>query len=235
VAPITSNTPAKHVRVTQTGLTSSTLFSAFAILVLVACGIDLPEASSAQRVRIQCSHPTSDIFYFPEDSLIPSGKSDDLAQRQAASRYLAAVDAPSLSCGDGAVEAYRLLWIHAFGSALIVSVAGSEGVWFAESMEPMSPRTGPRLAIEQPMRRELTDADTARLRESLRAAQFWTTAVWSDSGAHDGAVWIIEGRLTRGYRVVSRGNPTDTTDRAFKNAARTLLRLADVAIPREME
>ena len=206
----------------------------FAVLLLVACHTDLPEPTSAQRVRSPCPDQNSDSYYFPEGTLIPSSERRDLAQRQGVGKFLTAMGAPSLSCNDDFTEAYRFLWLHSFGPALVVSVMRQNGRWHAEGVEFRYPRSERRWwwTIERRVQTEVLPADAGRLLEALKSAQLWTThPPWRDSSGEDGSLWMIEGRLNRGYRAVSRANPTDKFDKAFKEAARTFVQVAKLSVP----
>jgi hypothetical protein len=139
--------------------------------------------------------------------------------------------APSLSCEGDFQESYRLLWIGFYRPALIVSITRVDGHWEAESVEFRHPKTELIWALARRQKVSVSNANVQPLLEALETTRFWTIPAWVDSGAHDGAVWILEGRRDRGYRVVSRANPRDFT---FVDAAQRLVRLGGIAVPEGM-
>lgn len=203
-------------------------------LLLCACGPPrLPEPSAAQRVREQCDRPWTDDFYFPREAIEPKNELIDDTERQTYSRFLKAFNAPSLSCGDDtSTEAYRFLWMPSYRPAAVIFVRRVAGEWRAEAVEFEHPRTNKPWTVARRFEKSLNDENVAELRSSLARAKFWIIPPWENSLADDGAMWVIEGRLGSGYRVVNRPNPTDPS---FKEAGRSFFRLAGLPIPPEAQ
>jgi hypothetical protein len=196
---------------------------------MLACtSADAPEPSAAQHVREQCVSPFSEDFYFAPEAINPQNELIDSRRRYAYSRFLKSLEAPSLSCGQGITEAYRFLWMPSYAPAVVVLVRGIHREWYLEAAEFKHPRTHQQWTVANRVERGLMDNQVRSLLVGLARAQFWTVPTWKDSPAMDGAMWVIEGRVRDGYRVVSRPNPEDAF---FKEAGRAFFTLAGIPVP----
>jgi hypothetical protein len=191
-----------------------------------------PEPSRAQRVREQCPDRWDLEYFFPAGSLAPRPALDSLARFEFSS-YLQAAEGDSLSCGASAAEAYRL--IRRGARPAVVFVSGSSDEWnlVAVELEARQPVAGPSGALytrgwitTARVTLHPTDLQVRTIRSTLDRAAFWTVA--SLKGNVD---WVIEGRVGRRYRVVSRGSwvdpvEADMRDQAFEDACRLFMSMA---------
>lgn len=141
------------------------------------------------------------------------------------SKFLVAMDEPSLSATDLRAETYRILWLRSFdppmvfrliilsdGSAiLVVKKTNGKG-----GFEPGKTVLNKQMTID--------GRETRELLKTLEAVNFWslpTLQAPDPSGfvGYDGADWIVEGKKGRQYHVVERrreGRPDPITGWALR-------------------
>jgi hypothetical protein len=179
----------------------------------VGCTTDLPEPSSAVRAAPSCGAPSADDYYFPRDIFFPA-RVEDPQSISRPSRVLADLHEPSLSCGDGAPEAYRVLWIHSFSvwNPAMVRISRAGSGWLAVAVRSKWDRIGATPHLTEVEHREaVLDAEQGnQIVRALKAAEFWVAphSVPTPS-MEDGGLWLLEGRRGSGYHVVCRLGGTD--------------------------
>ena len=134
-----------------------------------------------------------------------------------------------MSCGDADIEAYRVLWVHSFGSVSPVAVRVTEqgDAWSARSV--VLADVAKRTVVVEKQTALSEDAGT-KLLALVRDSGFWTmpTSVRIPEGATDGGTWFVEGRRGTGYHVVERWGNQDNPIRALGVA---LVRLGGIPPP----
>jgi hypothetical protein len=173
---------------------------------LVACSQNLPAVTQGQLARAQCPARTSGDFYFPADTLGVDSATDGRI-RLGVSRLLGDLAQPSLSCGaqPQELEAYRLIWIHAFSHAqpIVITVKQVDGTW---SLSALRTRGAVDHSLAERRERVMSTQERDLLSEAIDGSRFWQTdrIVTEVQGASDGAAWVLEGRRGTGCHVVAR-------------------------------
>jgi hypothetical protein len=201
------------------------------LVAATACDApSLPEVSAASRVEAQCP-PLSHESYFATGSLT-TNRTNDASLRANYGELLGKASAPPLWCGQGPGEAYRLLWLASFGSALIVTANRTDGDWTVHAVEftTKDPNPWGGWIVERRAQRHLPAAVMAPMFRALERGAFWSAAFYQPGG-DDGERWTIEGRRNTGYRAVTRWSDSD---QHLSEAARTLVRLSGLELPEQM-
>lgn len=173
----------------------------------VCCGLAVtgcaqpPEATSAQAVRAECPPATSDTYFFPT---VDSG-SFNRSYHLTSSRILAAMRAPTLSCGQEQFsEVYRLIGVPGSDRPIAVSATLQNSAWSVRGVEfqhlndltPTIDRT-----------RMLSNNEAVTLAQAIRESKFWMTSGLEVGPPNivvlDGGTWILEARRNRSYHIVS--------------------------------
>jgi hypothetical protein len=220
---------------------------AFVSILAVACGSNAPEPVHAGLLR-PCPDRTDADYFFPVGSVAPPPL--DEPGRLRFSFYLDAIEAPSLSCGDLPIEAYRLIKEQRTyeGPAYVVSITRLPGGWRLSAQEVRQdfgewPGWGRyplrRWTVTRRVEHDLLEVQAQAVLSALWGAGFWMVPTWKNNYSLDAlpedftvADWVLEGRLNGTYRVVSRGDRlTGKADEAFKDVGRLLLRLATFPEP----
>lgn len=174
-----------------------------------ACVATSPPPQPGFQVRETCPPRDDEHFYFP-GAAISDNVDNDRQNRAALSRYLQALQSPSLSCGAEPVEGYRLMRVMP-SRATVILAARSGGDWTLDSSQ-LERRDDNLWIVTTHSRRELRPDESKRLLDSLDRSAIWTAPSWMDSsttpsGSHaaplDG-LWIIEARKDTSYRAVTR-------------------------------
>jgi hypothetical protein len=188
-------------------------------------------ASSTMAERpadLSCNGAGANTYYIPAGDLDIAGAADpsDAFVRQWYSAYLAAMNEPSLSCGDAtADETYRFLWLRSFHQPVAVRISRT-GRHFELAATVLTGHGGYQPGhIAQRVRRELTEAEWVQVMRALEHISFWEMPATTEEIGVDGAQWIIEGRSSR-YHVVDRWDGGD----GVAMVGQALLDLADIRI-----
>ena len=179
---------------------------------------------------VECAAATGPDAYLPRAVLWPP---DELPRilRDDYSTLLAAIDEPSLFCGNGIrSEAYRLARLEWAGVPLVVRFepANTTGTMRVLKLEAPSWNFPPGLVIEQ-RTVALETAATRELVGAIERADLWampTTSRAQDTGLGEGTTWILEASRDGRYHVVSRWLPGP--DSRLVALARTIMRHAGV-------
>ena len=116
--------------------------------LVVGCrDVTLPEPSAALRVRPECPPPSDVDFFYPPGAVYEKNLSRDKYQGDLASQFLRAAGARSLSCGDSAVEGYRLLLMPSYDPAFVITLSLVNRTWRIDTAEFSDPRTEPAWPI----------------------------------------------------------------------------------------
>ena len=171
----------------------------------VACGrTSLPEIRLATAVRDECPKPTGDNYFFPSGLLDPASREPGGKNAEISSAYLSAVGLPSLSCGVGVQEAYRFVRLGERLPALAISVARANNDWEVTTVEFVAPLPRrPSYAVAKRVVPTVPDSEVHPLIQAIAAADFWMTS-GGPGEEGEGRIVVIEGRLDRSYRVVTR-------------------------------
>lgn len=176
---------------------------------LAGCRTPRPADSAAAWVELPpCSQPGGKDYYIGVGNRRPSYILDDQLPA-----LLRAAVAPSISCGPGRAETYRLSFIPTNTPAFVITVTRDAANWLVAASEfalATSSGKGRPFAQSKQMTRSATDDEVAMLRRGLERAQFSTmpTELGPFLGA-DGMVIAVEARTPAGYHVVMRIAPSD--------------------------
>jgi hypothetical protein len=202
------------------GMTRS--FAALAICATFgggACVRTPPPREPGFQVRESCPPKNDEYFYFPSAAISDKGDKDK-QHRAALSRYLQALDSPSLSCGAAPVEGYRLVRLMTARATVILAARAGDN-WTLESSQ-LERRDNNLWIVAAHSRRELGSDESKTLLDFLDKNAIWTAPTWMDAAAAasgsnttptDG-FWTIEARKDRSYRAITRVNPTEDVFRA---------------------
>lgn len=134
-----------------------------------------------------------------------SAPSLDESQRAAYSRYLAAIQAPSLSCSDAPFEGYRHLLLPTYGGAVVILVSSVDGHgWQVATFRFEHPTSAGQVIVSKQSTRSLSQSDATTIREALDQAKVWSVKAWPTKVPDEGPVCVFEARKANVYRVVSR-------------------------------
>jgi hypothetical protein len=197
--------------------------------ILAGCAPNVPNPSSAERVRADCPAPSSDEYFYSAGTFAPEKAQDDL-YRSGPSLLLRSINEPSLSCGKGE-DSYRFLWSNAAtNSALVISVAHNRGGWDAAGVR-MASLVDRRPTLKN--KTQLSQEQVEHLFTTLETAKFWTTPSYTrDPGVSDGDAWIFEGRRNGGYHSIRRWN---LRNGPLRELGVTLVKFAGIPIPPEIQ
>lgn len=199
---------------------------------ILASAILLCSGSCATKklsFRPECPSLDAGDYYFPEGALDSSRPKVDRILRDWYSKYLRAMQEPSLSCGpraDG--EAYRFLWLRSFHHPIAVRIekVGSLATLSAVELDGTGGHA-PGTTVKR-TRRDLSAAEESKLVAKLDQARFWEMRRDQDRFGSDGAQWILEGVDNGQYQVVQRWSPGPG---AYSDVCILLLDFAGFRIP----
>jgi hypothetical protein len=138
--------------------------------------------------------------FLPSDALVPPRDPGVRTLHTVYPDLLRAMKVPSLSCGPGSAEAYRVARLQWTGAPVRLE---------APSWNP------PPGEIVDAHTVDVSEDEWRAFQSALSTAGFWTMPSLShgrDALDGDGASWIVEGRLNGGYHIVSRGSPPEVAD-----------------------
>ena len=197
-------------------------------LVLCAGGCgparSLPEPRAGTAVRRDCPPERSIDYYFEEGAL--PGKD---TSRPLWADVLHQFDVPSLSCGPGTGDAYRLLVVtHTRPTFTVIQVINAEpNAWdvrFGE-LDGREQKTTSELAAR------VTEDRVEPLRASVLQSQFFSAPRLA-TNPYGGADWFLEVREHGGYRVIIRqGIPDDAVGRLIAD----FFALANLPAPKQLQ
>jgi hypothetical protein len=198
----------------------------------VACErSSLPEIRLATAVRDECPTPTSGDYFFPSGGLHSAGREPGGKNAEIVSAYLRAAGVPSLSCGLGVQEAYRFVRLGERLPALSISVARADSSWEVTTVEFAAPLPRrPSYNVAKRVVRAVPDSEVGPLMKAIATAEFWTTSAGPGEEG-EGRIVVVEGRLDRSYRVVTRAAGEDLNARDMTPVAQAFVRLARARIP----
>ena len=195
-------------------------------------------------LALSCARPDNRLIVPPQDALAATAQCTSANFDSSAYYRLLDASDPSrgpfatqlrlsqsdaLSCGPSR-EAYRLHWLPSFRNARVITVALVEGSWILTSVD-----FGDRLWTEWKKGevpttkvQRLSPSEIDRIREELKATNFWTTLPKRDNPeVMDGTTMVIEGRSGDRYRAVTRVNKWDGIERV----ACVLFNIAGTPLP----
>ena len=182
---------------------------------------ELPQLLRGQPARSDCPARSDNQYFFEKGTLHDK---HDFVETWA-TQYLRAADEPSISCGAGLSETYRVTWLHSFRRPLIVRVTTSHQSATLVATEFNRPESFLKsIKVVRRVETALTSADWLRIKSALDAADFWSMPVTMGLRGNDGDEWLVEGRRDGGYHAVNRWGATG----AYREAAATILRASGV-------
>jgi hypothetical protein len=215
------------------------------IVVTAACQMVPPEPKRSIEhkagipVRADCPPASSPDYFYP-DQVLPDFNLSDRSIRDVHSKFLKAAGLPSLSCGGGEIESYRVLWIASARPSIIASATWSGSHWNVAGFEFIDPRSQPltpdRL-LDWTVESKVTKSMSANAAHPFVAARR-ATSLWSmpakqlEAGAPTSGVWIVEATAEGVYRVIVRDYARDAP---LQMVGVELVKLAGMAVPDAMK
>lgn len=174
--------------------------------ITLLCGL---ATGPAQALEARATCPKSDAAdFFFQAGFFYDHPDDDAFQRDWYSQHLAAMKAPSLSCGKpAAAETYRFLWLRTFDrpASVKITMNGADArietiiLSGAGGYEPGS--------IARRLERRLSAEERRRFAATIASTTYWTLPKNVKDFGFDGAQWIIEARRGDDYHFVERWSP----------------------------
>lgn len=202
---------------------------AVVIVFAIACRDPSPVSNDKPQITTECLPSADAGRYFGDDSV--GGREISIGF----ARLLEAGAFSPLWC-SGSSDAYRLVWMPSFRPAIVIVVTRSSEGWVARGAQYADPRQSASsgvtpLQVVNRVSRPVNEETVQDLTGWLRQAQFWTSTSSSNPSGFDGHLALIEGWRDGEYHAVGVRNPTG----AFAEAARTMVVLAGLDVPAEME
>jgi hypothetical protein len=147
------------------------------LAVVTGCATPpLPEPSAARRIEAQCP-PLSDATHLAASSL--KNNLGDEYLRESYGELLRKASAPRLWCGQGPIEAYRLLLLPSYGPALIVMAVRTDDGWMLQGIEftTKDPTPWSGWVVERHVEKHIPTELMAPMFGALQRGAFWTTDV----------------------------------------------------------
>lgn len=164
-------------------------------------------ASATDQPRPVISECSGDQYYFPAGTFPAAYPAADLPRRRWYSSYLARLHEPSLSCGNGSEETYRLMWLHNFAHPVVIRITRRDSQVEADAFQLSGSGGGdPGLVLYQTHKR-LSTMDWELLQAKLRHSTFWSLPTSGNMYGVHGEQWILEGRRNDAYHIVDRWTP----------------------------
>jgi hypothetical protein len=168
------------------------------LMLLSGCGHQPGPAAST------CA---GDEFYFPPATFPTAYPGSDLLRRRWYSSSLQRLGEPSLSCGAGAAETYRFIWLHQFAQPVVIRVSRRGSRIEADAFQLSGEGGADPGWLSYQAHRQLSATDWTALQARLRDAHFWSLPTSGNLYAAHGEQWILEGRRDGSYHVVDRWTP----------------------------
>ena len=170
-----------------------------AIAMATGCASDpLPEPSRAVQVRPECPARTDSAFYFPSEAT-------DGQAVEYPSQFLGEINAPSLSCGTGVDEGYRITRLAPGRPSDVIEVVHSHDGWTLRGFEFASAVYHQRAAITKEVRKSLTDTQASEVGKLFAETGFWRTQPLPPNVkdiSYEGPWVTLEARRRSSYHVV---------------------------------
>jgi len=184
------------------GRQRSQLWVVPAILLVLALS---PSATAQPRQVISaCS---GDQYYFPAGTFPAAYPAADLQRRRWYSSYLARLHEPSLACGNGSEETYRLTWLHTSAHPVVIRITQRDRQVEADAFQLSGSGGGdPGLVLYQ-THKQLSMKEWGLLQAKLRNSTFWSLPTSGNMYGVHGEQWILEGRRNDTYHIVDRWTP----------------------------
>lgn len=169
----------------------------------------LPEEPSLS-VRPSCGNSVDALHYFPVSAWNPQRSTADDQTHEYYANFLRAMGEPSLSCGAGANDAYRVTRLEHTGVPVTVRIARTASGIQVSSTKLEAPTWNlPPGDIVDQRHFETSIAAWDFVAAALERADFWRLPTSQHRGAPDGpgTAWIIEARRGQSYHVVVKASP----------------------------
>lgn len=164
-------------------------------------------ASATDQPRPVISACSGDQYYFPAGTFPAAYPALDVQRRRWYSSYLARLHEPSLSCGKGSEETYRLTWLHTSAHPVVIRITRRDSQVEADAFQLSGSGGGdPGLVLYQ-THKLLSVMDWELLQAKLRNSTFWSLPTSGNMYGVHGEQWILEGRRNDTYHIVDRWTP----------------------------
>ena len=125
------------------------------------------------------------------------------------SKFLFAMQEPSLYHESDDIETYRLTWLRSFDNPIVIRIIKQHGT-FTVILKLCNGRGGydpGELVVN--LSRTISCMDWEVFQEHLATIDFWSMETWEDIIGFDGAEWLLEGQRDGHYHLVSRWSPKE--------------------------
>ena len=212
---------------------------ALLLCFMVGCRANRPIPGVA-KIRAQCSAQSDNDYYFPVRTFSTAeGSGSELNYEYGG--YLARVGEPSLSCGPGPDEAYRLVWTHAFRPDPVVIRISRTAEKYSVIAYRLEAGAYANTAIKIVTHTEklLGSEQWHTLTAAVEQANFFFMPVWhirtaSDPYVLDGDNWVLEGRVGSSYHAILRGTLEERRV-AFNHLCRLFFQFVGFDVPGELQ
>lgn len=154
----------------------------------------------------------------------------DEFRREWYSAYLRAMEEPSLSRGDVAVDAaYRFLWLRTFHNPIAVRIEKKGAAYTLYAVELAdAEEAGSKIDVRREQKK-LSQADYDELTAGLESTNPWEEWSEREPAGLDGAEWILEGYRDDCYQVANQWSPRSGE---FREVCLRFLDAAGFVIPK---
>lgn len=168
----------------------------------------LPELHRALAIRPVCPSADAQDYFFPIEPIYPWDAEIAATSSIWISRFLAAAEAKSISCGSDAVDTFRVARLNWNGTPQIATLTnGADDVTYRlTKLEGPSGRGAG--AIVSDVRGAVDATAWQAVSTSVEQAGFWAWPTGERMvGTEPGDLWLIEGKVGRRYHAIVRFNP----------------------------
>jgi hypothetical protein len=185
-------------------------------------------------LEVPATCPSGGMELFPPRTFA-SADYDGAGLRKQMSGFFVLMSEPSLWCGDGPDEVYRLLnyfpfWPPQHPTAIRIARVGATSHLRAVSL---AGGKGVTLSVDRRTEKPLTDQEWAAFATAVQAADFWMAPneLPKAGAVLDGDTWVLEGRRGHSYRVL----PFTPVDRPlFLTMLRAFFGMAGLDVPSDL-
>jgi len=169
-------------------------------LLVSACACGAPEPAAPA-----C---TGAAYYFPAGLFPEAYPASDKERRRRYSTVLARLGEPSLYCGDGAGETYRMMWLHDLAHPVVIRVARRPGRTDLVALQLSGTGGADPGTLLSRVDKALSDKEWQRLQAALAQGRFWSLPTSGNMYGVHGGQWVVEGRRGAAYHLVDRWTPS---------------------------